>query len=87
MRFDIRINFTALEVEYPDLFDSLDAPEKNGNQYINFPSKKNFVFPDAKRDWETTTLHRIRNILSGQLPADSSVSGEDLSATTRMSRS
>lgn len=65
---DIRIN--SLHWKNIRSFDSLDAPEKNGNQYINFPSKKTLFFQMPNGTGKTTTLHLIRNILSGQLPSD-----------------
>jgi DNA sulfur modification protein DndD len=65
---DIRID--SLHWKNIRSFDSLDAPNKNGNQYINFPSKKTLFFQMPNGTGKTTTLHLIRNILSGQLPSD-----------------
>ena len=65
---DIRID--SLHWKNIRSFDSLDAPNKNGNQYINFPSSKTLFFQMPNGTGKTTTLHLIRNILSGQLPSD-----------------
>ena len=51
-------------------FDALDVPQKRGNQYINFPNDKTLFFQMPNGTGKTTTLHLIRNILSGQLPDD-----------------